>query len=92
MTEIERSVVCLNPAVRWKIGFDGNVDVYDLRYTVAHEIGHAIGLDHPRPSGVLMSYSYDERFRDLQRCDAEGAIALYGLRKHGVVSGMNITK
>lgn len=82
VTEIERALVCLNPTVRWKIGFDGNIDVYDLRYTVAHEIGHAIGLDHPTPSGVLMSYRYDERFRELQRGDVEGAVALYGMRKH----------
>jgi Matrixin len=75
---IERSLVCLNPTRPWKIGFDGNNDVYDVRYTMAHEIGHAIGLDHPGRSGQLMSYRYEERFRDLQAGDIAGAVMLYG--------------
>ena len=58
---IGRSLICLNPTQPWKIGFDGRLDVYDLRYTIAHEIGHAIGLDHPSAAGQLMSYRYDER-------------------------------
>lgn len=79
--QIERALVCLNPRARWKIGFDGNLDAYDLRYTLAHEIGHAIGLDHPHPSGSLMSYRYEERFRELQPGDIDGAIAIYGARQ-----------
>jgi hypothetical protein len=75
---IERSLICLNPDQRWKIGFDGNLTVYDLRYTFAHEIGHAIGLDHPSPSGELMSFRYDEKFRSLQEGDIAGAVSLYG--------------
>ena len=55
--EIQQSLICLNPDVRWKIGFDGNLDVYDLRYTIAHEVGHAIGLDHPGRDGQLMLLS-----------------------------------
>lgn len=75
---ITQSLICLNPAVRWKVGFDGDLTVYDIRYTIAHEIGHAIGLDHPMPSGVVMGYRYDERFRELQQGDVAGAQALYG--------------
>lgn len=75
---ISRSLICLNPFVRWKVGFDGNLDVYDLRYTFAHEIGHAIGLDHPRQRGSLMWFRYDERLRGLQPADIDGAVALYG--------------
>lgn len=78
---IARSMICFNPAERWKIGFDGNLDVYDIRYTAAHEIGHAIGLDHPVSAGQLMHYSYEERFRALQPGDIEGAVLLYGLRE-----------
>jgi hypothetical protein len=75
---ITRALICLNPTERWKIGFDGNLDVYDLRYTLMHEIGHAIGLNHPEVRGALMHFKYLEKFRTLQTGDAEGAVALYG--------------
>lgn len=75
---IRRSLICLNPQKPWKVGFGGDLKVYDLRYALAHEIGHTIGLDHPSPSGQLMSFRYDELFRDLQPGDIAGAVALYG--------------
>ena len=78
---IEQSLICFNPEQRWKIGFDGNLAVYDIRYTTAHEIGHAIGLDHPVSAGQLMHYRYEEKFRTLQQGDIEGAVLLYGLRQ-----------
>lgn len=75
---ISRALVCLNPLRAWKIGFDGDLKRYDLRYTFAHEIGHAIGLDHPHGGDQIMGYRYEERFRTLQEGDIRGAIALYG--------------
>lgn len=75
---IDQALICLNPKRRWKIGFDGDTDIYDFRYTLVHEIGHAIGLDHPSPSGQLMSFRYEEDFSDLQAGDIEGVAALYG--------------
>lgn len=75
---ISRSLVCLNPTKRWKVGFDGDLKTYDIRYTVAHEIGHAIGLDHPQGLDQMMGYRYEERFRSLQPGDVSGAVALYG--------------
>lgn len=75
---ISRSLVCLNPSKRWKVGFDGDLKTYDIRYTVAHEIGHAIGLDHPQGLDQMMGYRYEERFRTLQPGDVSGAVALYG--------------
>lgn len=77
---IGRSLICLNPQQPWKVGFDGRLDVYDLRYTIAHEIGHAIGLDHPSAAGQLMSYRYDEKQTGLQPGDVRGAVLLYGTR------------
>jgi len=77
---IGRSLICLNPKQPWKVGFDGRLDTYDLRYTMAHEIGHAIGLDHPSAAGQLMSYRYDEKQTDLQAGDIKGAALLYGPR------------
>jgi hypothetical protein len=80
---ITQSLVCLNPTKRWKIGFDGDLTVYDLRYTFAHEIGHAIGLDHPTGAGQIMGYRYEEHFRSLQNGDRMGAVVLYGERTPG---------
>jgi Matrixin len=77
---IEHSLICLNPRQPWKVGFDGRLDVYDLRYTIAHEIGHAIGLDHPGAAGELMSYRYDEHQKGLQPGDTQGVVLLYGRR------------
>ena len=78
---ISRSLICLNPTKRWKVGFDGDLKVYDLRYTFAHEIGHAIGLDHPSSAGQIMGYRYEERFRTLQPGDISGVVQLYGERR-----------
>ena len=75
---IDQSLVCLNPEQKWKVGFNGDKDVYDLRYTMIHEIGHAIGLDHPGPAGQLMGYRYTESFSELQPGDLRGARILYG--------------
>ncbi len=78
MAPIEQAYVCLNPKSHWKIGFDGDLDVYDLRHTFMHEIGHAIGLDHPDSTGAVMAFRYDERVRDLQQSDIDGVQKLYG--------------
>jgi hypothetical protein len=75
---ISRALVCFNPAKRWKVGFDGDLKRYDLRYTLAHEIGHAIGLDHPLGANQIMHFRYEERFRALQPGDIRGAAVLYG--------------
>lgn len=75
---IEQALVCLNPDHEWKVGFDGDEDIYDIRYTLIHEIGHAIGLDHPGPSGQVMAFRYTEAFDDLQPGDLRGIQLLYG--------------
>lgn len=75
---IGKSLICFNPVHPWKVGFDGDLKRYDLRYAVMHEAGHALGLDHPSRTGQIMSYRYDEKFRALRRGDVRGAVYLYG--------------
>ena len=77
---IDQSLVCLNPEQKWKIGFGGDTESYDIRYTLIHEIGHAIGLDHPGPSGQVMGFRYTENFPELQAGDLRGIRHLYGNR------------
>jgi hypothetical protein len=88
---ISRALICLNPARQWKVGFDGDLQRYDLRYTFAHEIGHAIGLDHPAGAGQIMGYRYEERFRELQAGDISGVIQLYGRRQPEAVIAASST-
>lgn len=75
---LEKSAICLNPTHRWKIGFDGDLKAYDLKYTFAHEIGHAIGLDHFLAKPSIMHFKYKELFDGLQPSDVEGGRWLYG--------------
>jgi hypothetical protein len=75
---IRRALICFNPLAKWKIGFDGNMDVYDIRYTLTHEIGHAIGLDHPGVAGALMDFRYNEKLKGLSQGDIDAAQRLYG--------------
>ena len=75
---IAKALICFNPERAWKVGFDGNSDAYDIRYTFLHEIGHAIGLDHVVKRQSLMNFKYTEAFRAPQKGDVEGARLLYG--------------
>lgn len=78
IAKIEQAYVCLNPALPWKTGFDGNLQVYDLKYTFIHEIGHAIGLDHPGKTGAVMAYRYDETVNGLTPSDIAAIQSIYG--------------
>jgi hypothetical protein len=86
--QIDQALICLNANERWKVGFGGDAAAYDLRYTIAHEVGHAIGLNHPGPSGQLMGFRYAEQFRAPQSGDMAGAIALYGSRDGAVPTNL----
>lgn len=76
---LQRGLICLNPGFTW-IGVsrrDGPAD-FDLRLALAHEIGHAIGLDHPGPRGTLMSFMLGAQKGGLRPGDIAGAMRLYG--------------
>ncbi len=60
----------------WKIGFGGIG--FDIFQVAAHEIGHAIGLDHSPHTDALMYGFYSEGFHGLQADDIDGAQFLYG--------------
>ena len=60
----------------WKIGFGG--PGFDIFQVAAHEIGHAIGLDHTGVPGSLMNPFYTEAFAGPQADDIAGAVFIYG--------------
>ena len=76
--QINAAAICLNPESRWKIGFDGDLTTYDISRTLTHEIGHALGLDHPGARGHVMSFRYGEAEKDLTEGDVQGARHIYG--------------
>jgi Matrixin len=76
---LTRATICLNPLIPWEIGpVPVALGGLDLRVALAHEIGHAIGLDHPGPSGTLMGYRTQPELDGLMPGDVAGARALYG--------------
>lgn len=60
----------------WKIGFGGGG--FDIFQVAAHEIGHAIGLDHTGVANSLMNPFYTETFSGLRADDIAGGKAIYG--------------
>lgn len=80
LTSIRRAAICLNPDLRWETSFDGDPGTPNVHYVIQHEIGHAIGLDHPGRDGTVMGYAYAEIYTDLAKGDIDGAAYLYGRR------------
>jgi hypothetical protein len=71
------AMICLNPTVAWTDN-GGVLGALDLRTVLAHEIGHAIGLDHPGPTGTLMGYRDQGGIDGLMSGDISGVQRLYG--------------
>lgn len=98
VSRLKRGIVCLNPDIAWtathepgdgSIGGAGDHGVYRLRYTLAHEIGHVLGLDHPGPEGELMSFEYGQSRDGLAQGDIAGITLLYGRRSGVPVLALN---
>jgi hypothetical protein len=79
---LTRATICFNPEQAWTTA-DGPAPegVLDLSTVLAHEIGHAIGLDHPGATGALMGYSNQDDIDAPMPGDVAGAVALYGPRR-----------
>jgi MYXO-CTERM domain-containing protein len=63
-------------AETWKIGFGG--PGRDIARSFAHEVGHALGLNHAPLTSALMHASYSESFFGPQPDDIAGVQFLYG--------------
>lgn len=62
----------------WDIGFAGSG--FSIFQVFAHELGHALGLDHTAVPNSLMNPFYTEAFSGPQADDIAGMQQLYGLR------------
>lgn len=75
---ISGASICLNPNASWAMERDGSAETFTLRYVIAHEIGHTLGLDHPGRTGQLMAFAYQEDMTDLTEGDIAGIAGIYG--------------
>jgi len=74
---LARATICLNPDLVW-VPDNAGPGQADLGTVLAHEIGHALGLDHPGPVGALMGYRDQGDIDALMAGDIAGTVALYG--------------
>jgi hypothetical protein len=76
---LTRATICFNPLVAWSDEEGPEpAGALDLKTVLAHEIGHAIGLDHPGAAGGLMGFMNQGDIDHLMPGDIAGAVSLYG--------------
>lgn len=72
----------------WTLDTRNNMnDPVDLVTVAAHEIGHALGLDHTTISGSLMQSNYTGSHRFLGSDDIAGIQSLYGAKNNNIITG-----
>jgi len=89
VTTPARAVICLNPVLQWTVTKRTGARV--LGYVLEHEIGHTLGLDHPSPSGELMSFEYSDVVQTLQPGDVAGITFLYGPAVHAGTVALSLS-
>lgn len=63
----------------WEAAFDGTADgCFSIFQVAAHELGHALGLDHTGVPSSLMNPFYTEAFAGPQADDIAGMVFIYG--------------
>jgi len=88
LASLTHASICLDPNERWSATWDGDAATYDVDRVLAHELGHAIGLDHLGRDGGLMGYAYiEQRELRLSPADIAAVTLLYGSAKRPVLAG-----
>ncbi|HMR31904.1 MAG TPA: matrixin family metalloprotease [Geminicoccaceae bacterium] len=92
LASLTRSTICLDPSERWTATWDGDATTYDVDRVLAHELGHAIGLDHLGRDGGIMGYAYiEQRELRLSAADIAAVTRLYGVADRPSLAGVKRT-
>ncbi len=75
---LQTVTVALDFGENWFTGGDAPADQIDFSYVAAHEIGHALGIDHSDEFNALMSPIYSTGITELQLDDLNAIRAIYG--------------
>ena len=75
---LQTVTVALDFGEDWFTGGDAPANRIDFSYVAAHEIGHALGIDHSEELNSLMSPFYSTGITELQSDDMNAIRSIYG--------------